>query len=189
MYLPWWRGRSHGTYPATGSYSLPFPSDHITDTIRKSVHRRHNICRISHHNILSELVYTYNYGTRITLREVTVGKIPAGNTWKSTKDKAADQSQKNFIFSMVQKKMAYLEIHTYNSRYKSQIFFLNQMCECCCTSLPLDATRFENGYSTGKELVSAVGKQRVTAVQHTFSTQIHTDPTSRVAVWAWYKKL
>lgn len=123
MYSPRLKGRSHGTYPATGIYNLPFPSDHITDTIRKSVHRTHNICMISHHSMLSELVYTYNYDTTITLREVTVGKIPAGNTWRSTEDRAAEQRPKNFMFSMVQKKMAYLEIHTYSSRYKSQIFF------------------------------------------------------------------
>jgi len=39
---------------------------------------------------------------------------------------------------------------------ESQSFVANDPAVCCCMQLPLNATSFENGFSTTKELVCSV---------------------------------
>jgi hypothetical protein len=82
-----------------------------------------------------------------------------------------------YTFKIMQKTNAmFLKLHTYTSRYKNtQSFVLNDPGDCCCCVPPLNATSFENGYSTTEELVySAVSEERVcnsceTCISHTIS--------------------
>ena len=76
---------------------------------------------------------TSNCDKKITLGEVTVGKIPAGNTWRFTIDRAVGQRQKNFIFWNDT-----LEIHTCSSGTKFSHFFLINVVAHRCRSMSLD---------------------------------------------------
>jgi hypothetical protein len=78
---------------------------------------------------------------------------------------------------MIQKtNAAHLELHSYTSLQKNiQSFVSNDTGDCCCCAPQLDATSFENGYTTTEELVcSAVSEDRVcnscaTCISHTIS--------------------
>jgi hypothetical protein len=72
-----------------------------------------------------------------------------------------------YTFKMILKtNAACLELHTHTPmpvKRKTLRFVSNDPGDCFCCCMPLlDATNFENGYSTTEELVcSAVGKERV----------------------------
>jgi hypothetical protein len=83
-------------------------------------------------------------------------------------------------------KFGVLRTYTHSSQQKSQSFVSNDLSDCCCCEPQLDATSFENGYSTTRELVcSAVSKDSCAMC---IFLQFHVELPRRVSIYAWYKK-